>query len=107
MLFECTYHGLHHILAREMYSFQSKVNCHDVRKRLAGQEVTGFGREQLSEKELMSSQGELGSAVYLHEVCVDDSLSPSFFLCEARPFGFSLVIGCPAPAFSANKVQAE
>lgn len=53
--------------------FQSKVNFHDVRKRLSGQEVTSLGREQLPEKELMSSQGELGFAVYLHEVCADNS----------------------------------
>lgn len=53
--------------------FQSEVNFHDVRKSLQGQEVTSFCREQLSGKERMSSQGDLGFAVYLHEVCADDS----------------------------------
>lgn len=84
------------------------MNFHNIRNSFQGQEVANFRKEDMSEKGSVSSQGDLGFSVHLHDVCADDPESLHCSTCVKQGYlGFPFVIDFAAPTFSAHKVNAQ
>lgn len=84
------------------------MNFHNVRDSFQGQEVTSFRKEETSEKESVSNQGDLGFAAHLHDVCADDPESLHCSTCVKQGYlALPFVIDFAAPTFSAHEVNAE